>query len=172
MPRNLSCNQLLLSPTDKGIKMSKCVHSHGTQCPLCSLFLLCLFLLWLLFSHKGLSQGSEMLHGVLTPKNIMFWVPPCPPGLMFHFFVFVFKEKYLALTEMARKLTRKLFTFPFLFFPNTPLSQFYPLQGILGKIERAIFGRYQGLPRHDQCGEQSAGTQEFPVGKIIKIKER
>ena len=40
----------------------------------------------LLFSQKGLSYGSENLHGVLSHKRIRFGVktklgdPPCPPG--------------------------------------------------------------------------------------------
>ena len=45
---------------------------HGTQHPLLRAFL-SLSLLALLFSQKGLSYGSEILHGGLTYKRNIIW---------------------------------------------------------------------------------------------------
>ena len=47
-----------------------CVRCHGTKCPLLTTFFFSFFLLLhLLFSQKGLSNGSEILHGLLVHKR-------------------------------------------------------------------------------------------------------
>ena len=73
----------------------------------------------LLFSQKGFSWGSKILHGVLThPKNkilgeIFFGPPhPCPRGgQFFRGFFQEKKEKFLESPEMGRKLIGIFFKF-------------------------------------------------------------
>ena len=103
---------------------------HGTKCPLLlkAFFssLLSLFPpLGLLFSQKGLSKGSEILHGVLSRNKNRIWGSnkigePLPPGgqLLLLFFL---NEKCLESPEMARKIIGNLFLPP----PSQTLAKMF-----------------------------------------------
>ena len=62
------------------------VQCHGSKCPLLTAFFSLSSSAGLLFSQKGLSYCSEILHGVLSRKKIRLWEikknwgTPQPPG--------------------------------------------------------------------------------------------
>ena len=68
------------------------VRCCGTKCPLYLVLFSFLLLCHILFSQRGLSQGYEILQGVLSHKKIRFWVkicfgtPPRPLGGPFQCF--------------------------------------------------------------------------------------